>query len=290
MLVYILYVLLILALIYWVEQPGLFFSKSLIIKKTAGESLEEWLKKFHWGSRQHLHLPGMMPQYKFYTEVVEHLLNLARRMGGNYQEGLLYLREGLQADRQFEKKIKEIVLGCWFQLGMMMLLTWSFITGALTMVEIKISPWYLGGIFFWQSLGLISLPLLLCYYRNKFFGEIGKLWKMLYVLSALNRVPLARSEIFSLAGIQELKTLKQSSLGLLVEKLKEICHHALREGGNYQAEVKYLMEELRFQEKWHFELFEKRLTVIKLGLLSLFFLPAYLVFLFLLLGDLLTMM
>jgi hypothetical protein len=50
------------------------------------------------------------------------------------------------------------------------------------------------------------------------------------------------------------------------------------------------MDELRFQEKWHFELFEKRLMVIKLGLMSIFFLPSYLAFIFLLLGDLMQLM
>ena len=61
-------------------------------------------------------------------------------------------------------------------------------------------------------------------------------------------------------------------------------------GGSYEEEVLTLMSELRFQEKWHFELFEKRLMVIKLGLMSIFFLPSYLAFIFLLLGDLLTLM
>ena len=73
-------------------------------------------------------------------------------------------------------------------------------------------------------------------------------------------------------------------------KLKETCQKALKIGSSYDDEVKYLMEELRFQEKWHFELFEKRLTVIKLSLLSVFFLPSYLAFIFLLLGDLMATM
>jgi hypothetical protein len=64
----------------------------------------------------------------------------------------------------------------------------------------------------------------------------------------------------------------------------------LKLGSSYEEDLKYLMEELRFQEKWHFELFEKRLTVIKLALLSLFFLPSYLAFIFLLLSDLMALM
>jgi hypothetical protein len=75
-----------------------------------------------------------------------------------------------------------------------------------------------------------------------------------------------------------------------VDKLIETCQRALQVGGSYTDDVMALMEELRFQEKWHFELFEKRVTVIKLGLLAIFFLPSYLAFIFLLLGDLMTLM
>jgi hypothetical protein len=113
---------------------------------------------------------------------------------------------------------------------------------------------------------------------------------MLYILNSLAKVPLSRTEVLSVAGVGELKSITQVSLSHLVDKLKEICQRALQLGGSYEDDVESLMNELRFQEKWHFELFEKRLVVIKLVLLSVFFLPSYLAFIFLLLGDLLAQM
>jgi hypothetical protein len=262
----------------------------LNLKRSAAEDLEDWLKRFNWGNRQELQASGKLPIYKFYTEVVEILLSLARKMGGSYQDSLLFLREGLQADRQFEKKLKEIVLGTWLQMGMMVVLTWSFIFGALLLVDVKISMIKLVLIALWQGIGLCLLPLVISYFRKKFFGDIGKLWKMLYVLRSLIKVPLSRTEILTIAGVAEIKTIQQKSLIHIVDKLKETCQKALQMGGSYEEEVLTLMSELRFQEKWHFELFEKRLMVIKLGLMSIFFLPSYLAFIFLLLGDLLTLM
>jgi hypothetical protein len=211
-------------------------------------------------------------------------------MGGSYQDSMLFLREGLQADRQFEKKLKEIVLGTWLQMLMMLVLTWGFIIGALLVVEIKISLVKLGLIAIWQGIGLGLLPFVISFFRQRFFADMGKLWKILYVLRSLVKVPLSRSEILTIAGVSELKTIRQKSLFHIVEKLKETCQRALQMGGSYEEEVLSLMTELRFQEKWHFELFEKRLMVIKLGLMSIFFLPSYLAFIFLLLGDLLTLM
>lgn len=287
---YIFYFTLICFLVYWMEQPYSILPNSLITRRNPAQELENWLKSFNWGERQEIQSPGQLPVYKFYTEVVEVLLQLARRMGGNYQDSFLFLREGLQSDRQFEKKIKEAILGIWLQMGLMLALTWTFIFSALNLVEVGVETINLFLIFLWQATGLSALPLLLRHFRKKFFGDIGRIWKMLFILRSLAKVPLPRSEILTFSGIQELKEIKQKSLGQIVQKLKEACQKSLKIGASYEEDVKYLMEELRFQEKWHFELFEKRLTVIKLVLLSVFFLPSYLAFIFLLLGDLMALM
>jgi hypothetical protein len=287
---YIFYLMIICILVLWVENSSLSLGNSLIIRKNPAEELEAWLKNFNWDKQQGLKTTGRLPIYKFYSEVVEVLLNLARRVGGNYQESLLFLREGLQSDRQFEKKIKEATLGMWLQMLLMMGLTWIFIFGALHLVEVNIKTSRLVLIFLWECIGLSFLPFILKVLRKKYFKDIGLLWKMLFILKSLSRVPLSRSEVLTMAGVQELKNIKQKSLESLCAKLRETCQKALKVGASYEEEVQYLMEELRFQEKWHFELFEKRLTVIKLMLLSVFFLPSYLAFIFLLLGDLMALM
>lgn len=284
------YLGLIFILLYWMASPQSLSSNLLIIRKNPGEELESWLKKFNWNNRQDLKEPAQLPHYKFYTEVIEVLLGLARKMGGNYQDALLFLREGLQIDRQFEKKISEATLGIWVQMGFMMLLTWAFIIGALSFVEAQIALLHLVMIGVWQCLGLSSLPFLLSWLRRKYFADIGKIWKMLFVLKSLVKVPLSRSEVLTLAGVQELVHIRQGSLLSLVGKLKETCQKTIKVGTSYEEDVNYLMDELRFQEKWHFELFEKKLVLIKLGLMALFFLPSYLAFIFLLLSDLMALM
>ncbi len=274
------YIAVIIALALWVE------ALPLKVRRAPADELEGWLKNFQWGSRSELGEKLDLPIYKFYTEIIEVLLNLARRMGGSYQGALLFLREGLQNDRQFEKKMRETILGCWLQMIMTIVLTWAFILGSLTLVDVKFSWITLGLIAGWQGLGLLLLPLTISYLRRRLFGDLGKLWRLLYILSSLARVPLSRTEIFAMAGVQDLKSIRSPKLQHLVDKIMLTCQEALKLGKSYEDEVKYLMEELRFQEKWHFELFEKRLTALKLVLMSVFFLPSYLGFIFLLLGDL----
>jgi len=287
---YMFYLLLIVLLVYWVEMPMVNNRNFLITRRNAAEELEAWLKAFNWSNRQELKNKKQLPVYKFYTEVVEVLLDMARKMGGSYQESLLFLREGLQIDRQFEKKIFEATLGIWLQMLLMLSLTWIFIFSALKLVDVAVGPFQLILIFLWQALGLGMLPLVLSHLRKKYFSDIGKLWRMLFILQSLLKVPLARSEVLTMAGVGDLKKINQKSLNALVQKLMETCQKTLKQGISYEEDVNYLMEELRFQEKWHFELFEKRLTVIKLTLLSVFFLPSYLAFIFLLLGDLMALM
>jgi hypothetical protein len=275
------YMFLIGGLVFWVE----FGTVRIPAHSDPGEELEEWLKSFRWGGEA-----NAIPSYKFYTEVLEVLLSLARKLGGHHKDAMLFLREGLQADRQFEKKLKELILGTWLQMLLMMALTWGFISAAMFMVDVRIALSKLLLIAGLQATGMAILPLAMRYLRTMLFSDIGKLWKILYVLSSLATVPLSRTEVFTLAGVTELTRITQKNLQHIVSKLKDTCQLALKQGGSYEQEVRYLMGELRFQEKWHFELFEKRLTVLKLAIMSIFFLPSYLAFVFLMLSELMVLM
>jgi hypothetical protein len=283
---YVFYFVVIFLLVLWVEVPFFTPSNMLITRKDPGEELEKWLRTFNWSARMDSTLNSKLPVYKFYSGVLNILLELSRKLGGTYQESLIFLRESLQGDRQFERKMKELIRGVYLQMCLMMLLTWSFIFTAFKLVEIEINFMNLFFIFLWQMMGGGLLPFILNYYRKKYFSEIGALWKILFILKSLSKVPISRSEVFSHAGVQELKLIKQSSLLIIVDKLKDSCHRTLKFGTSYDEDLQYLMEELRFVEKWHCELFEKRLMVIKLLLLSVFFLPSYLAFIFFLLAEL----
>jgi hypothetical protein len=284
------YILFLVGLIFWVEKGGPQTNKYLIMRKDTGAQLEQWLKNFQWGNRQELTAHTIIPRYKYYSEIIEIILDLARKIGGQYQDGLLNLRERLQSDLQFEKKIKEQLWGAVLQMALMVLLTWGFILGALHITQVDIAFFSLSFILLWQVIGLGCLPVALKCLRQKYFADLGKFWRILHILQSLSHVPLARSEILAKAEVNSIKEIKSISLNPLIEKLKDLCRKTLQTGGSYREDLKSLMQDLEFQEKWHFELFVKRLGVLKLMLLGVFFLPAYLAFIFLLLGQLLKVM
>jgi len=278
------------ALIYWLGGESQLELKVLKFNKNPGQDLEEWLKRFNWERTTLNSSEVELPRYKFYSEVVETLLLLARKMGGKYQDSILFLREGLQTDLQSEKKNRELIFGTLFQMSFMVVVTWGFIAGASMLVEVKMNSMILVSIFAWQMLGLFSLLWLIKYFRKKYFQEIGTLWKVLFVMKSLSKVPISRSEILQLAGASEIEKIGQKNLQPLIEKLMHICQKSREQGFNSEYELSTLMNELRFIEKWHFELFEKRLVTVKLCLMAFFFLPSYLAFIFNLLGDLLALM
>jgi len=256
----------------------------------AGAELDRWIKNFEWGSKSFNGEQIRLINYKFYSQLIEQILNFSRKYGGQYQEGFLFLREGLRLDQQFEKKMKEIKLSSYFQILLIFTITWSFVLTVSYSANLRLSWNNYLGILCWQSLGLVQFPFWIKFLRKRYFHDIGLFWKILYSLRSLSNVPLARSEIFRLSELFRIEEIKQNSLIHLVQKLKRICEDTLKKGHPYDQEVKGIMEELRFIEKWHCELFEKKMGALKLLILSVFFLPSYLVFIFFILQHLMRLM
>lgn len=248
-----------------------------------GEELLDWVKKFNWERREQDKY--QIPDYKFFSGLINLLLEMSRRFGGQYKDALMSVRESLSADIQFEKKLKEFIWGSYFQKGSIFVLSWAFILIATSMTSIKLGLNVYVGIFCWQCFGLLLFPVICQRLKSYYFDGIGKLWLSLYVLKSLSSAGLSRSEIFKLARINELNQVKHPNLESLVLKLQDTCEISLKQGGSYLKEVEELSQECKFLEKWHLELFEKRLSAFKLGILGGFFLPSYLGFVYFLLRS-----
>lgn len=252
-------------------------------KRSPGEELSSWLKKFNWERReQQTH---HLPEYKFFSGLINLLLEMSRRYGGQYKEAFLSVKESLNQDLQFEKKLKEFIWGSYLQKIFIFVLSWGFILFAQHLTQVKLDLYVYLGILGWQSVGMILLPVLCLHLKKYYFSGLGQIWLSLYVLKAMLTVSLSRSEIFKLAKIYELNEIKHKNLESLVQKLQTSCELSLKQGGSYGKDVDELIEECKFIEKWHMDLFEKRLNAVKLLILSFFFLPSYLGFIYFLLDS-----
>ena len=262
----------------------------LKIAPTGAIALDEWLKKFTWGRTVELKGDFKIPKYKFYSDIIELVLDCARRFGGIYEENLLRIREGLEADHQFEVKCKDLVRGTWWQICIMFLITWAFIICSLSILQMPVPYSKLILLILWQIFGMILLPWIIFKIRKFYFSDVGILWKSLFMLKALVSVPISRSEVFLHAELFKLKNIKNKRLASLIEHIFDCCQRALRQGGSYEEEVNKIMKDLRFEENRIYGLFEKKLMVLKLAILSIFFLPTYLAFIYIILSDFISLM
>ena len=276
------YIFWLVGLFYWLKKsPST--QKPSAKKLSPGEELFDWLKKFNWDRRDQP--KGQLPQYKFFSPLINLLLEMSRRFGGQYKEALLSVKESLNQDLQFEKKLKEFIWGSYFQKVAIFSMSWGFIFFAQHLTAVSLSAQVYLGILGWQLIGLVLLPIMLKVLKKHYFSGLGQLWLSVYVLKALASVSLSRSEIFKIAKIYELGDIKHKNLENIVMKLQGSCELSLKQGGSYLKDVEELIGECRFIEKWHIELFEKRLNALKLLILSLFFLPSYLAFIYFLMNS-----
>jgi hypothetical protein len=268
------YFVFILLLAIWALRP----EKSVVSLAQSGQGLEEWLKKFHW-SGPALHSKIELPRYKFFSELVEMLLSLARQWGAQYQQVFMVLREILHQDLQFEKQLKEFLTGCWFQMVFIVLMSWLFIVLGTTWVEIPFPLKYRG-------LGMILFYFGIRQLKKKYLSALGAYWRSLICLRSLAETALSRSEVVRLS---QLKTL-DGYVGLEWQDFKIKVQHLgqwmLSSGQSPVKEIGYLMDELRFLEKHQIQKFQKMSHVLKFGILIVFFIPAYFAFLFIIFSNL----
>lgn len=263
-------------------------SKSVILVKSNGQGLEEWLKKFHW-SGPALQTKLELPRYKFFTELIEILLSMARQWGAQYQQVFLTLREILHQDLQFEKQLKDFIQGCWFQMLFIVMMSWLFIILGMSWVGLDFPMKYLMGIGCWQLIGMGVFFLGLKQLKKYFLDPLGKFWRSLICLRSLAETALPRSEVVRLSQIKELDQIEAREWSDFKIKLQHLAQWMLGHGQSPIKEINYLIDELRFLEKHQIQKFQKMSHVLKFTVLVVFFIPAYFAFLFIIFSSLGTM-
>ncbi|MFY7992864.1 MAG: hypothetical protein ACOVP4_06210 [Bacteriovoracaceae bacterium] len=275
------YLILILLLAIWALRP----EKPVISLTESGNGLEDWLKKFHW-SGPALQTKIELPRYKFFSDLVEMLLSQARQWGAQYQQVFITLREILHQDLQFEKQLKEFVQGCWFQMGLIVVMSWLFIILGTMWVEIKFPLKYKIMIGFWQALGMMSFFFGIRQLKTRYLSALGAFWKSLICLRSLAETALPRSEVVRLSQIKSLDQYSNHEWNDFKHKVQHLGQWMLSSGQSPVKEIGYLMEELRFLEKHQMAQFQKMSHALKFAILVIFFIPAYFAFLFIIFSNL----
>ena len=225
-------------------------------------------------------LPKFLPQYKFYTNLLELLFENYRRLGIGIKKILPEIRSGMVKDLQFEKKIfDEIVSGLW-QFMIIAVTTWSFVFLSSTLADIPRS-W---GTTLWMGVlqisGVIAFFYLVSIFKSKIFYKFSKSIEELYLFTSLLDVGLPLNEILSRSGILNGNLTSYKSFETISFRLNQLVSRLKETGLSPKEESQEIIREIWHLQEESFHKFTKIVQVLKFSILVFFFLPAYFLYLY----------
>ncbi len=223
-----------------------------------------------------------VPSYKFYSRLVEELFEFRNRFGSEIKTSLKEIRKSLSLELRENKKIKEAVMGGYFQYFSMCLFIWGFLFMAQNLIETQIEIKDLIIIFFWQALGCVLLVAVISKRKHALFKPFDQYFMYLYRFKTMLRTSRPLDEI--LKSFQKSK--KDKSFCMIDERVNILCVQIKKRGRVDLEEVDYLLQELWDHFELQFSKFSTNLVALKLASLVIFVLPSFFMSLFVIFGSL----
>ena len=134
--------------------------------------------------------PNNLVRYKFYTELLEQLMESHRRLGIGLKKCFPEIRQALMSDLQFEKKIGNEVLGAFLQFAVIAATTWGFVLLSSSLVNIPPYKSLFLLMIVLQVLGMAAFYQLVVVLKDKTFKKFYMAIQELYLFSAFLDVGL----------------------------------------------------------------------------------------------------
>ena len=223
-------------------------------------------------------------KYKFYSDLLERLLGLSRRYGANTSKVLKELRFGIAKDLRFEKKIKKIIGEGIYQFFLISLVTWMFIWQTKKWVNSFENSQVELIIGLMQVLGLIVYLVFVFIQKSNQFSIFNSYLDSVLTWRSLVKVGLGIQEIIQVAKIENNLKVKSSKFNFINNQMERSIALWKSHGKSPENELVKITDDLWFIHESILEIFCKRVEFIKFGVLAVFYLGAYLVFIFSLIG------
>jgi hypothetical protein len=222
---------------------------------------------------------SVLPQYKDYTQQLELLLSLHRRLGIPLKQALATWRESLIQERQKNRRLKRHRTQGFAQAIVMALMTWAFIGTSRYLLEmsvdIRVTLLCLG----LPALGIGCYVWLIRYWERRYFKALKALRHSLTRLLVLKQTGLSCSEVLTHCSLDQLSPKPPASMREVQEQFLSLLGSWRKrgtpltdEGASMLKEIDFLMEEAG----------ERLMQVeggLKLFVLMFFFLVPYLLYL-----------
>lgn len=216
-------------------------------------------------------------QYKYFTEIINELVQNARKYGTGIHLYLPDIKKGLIKDIQLDKKVFALFLGGVYQFLLVFFLGLIFIS--IVMNQLNAALGILDFIIpiSLQILGLVSFSSLYIYLRKIRFQELFKYIFKLYQMRTLAQAQLPLKEVFEKVSPDELSD--KGDLKYFKEKIFLLFSDMKNRGVVDLNDLDIYINELWQYIELRFEKFNKELAGVKLTHLAIFSLGGYLMLL-----------
>lgn len=230
---------------------------------------------------------GEWPQYKFYGAFLREMQKLIRLYGGSPKTIIESLKKPLLQDIRFETKLSEIRLGGVVQFIAMGLMTWVFVLTSRLILKRSFEFESLAVIAGLQAFGLIGFFIIEKYQRQKIFRGYDLAYEVLVTLIAILPIGISLKEKREKSGVDRL--LAKNDLPHDLERVRRNLQDALLQwkdfGKPIESTLSELLDDIRFAQEMAQSKLLKRMDGFKFLIAAVFFLPAYLFDLYLLVNS-----
>ena len=225
-------------------------------------------------------LPESLPQYKFYTELLEHLFLAFRKMGVGIKKFIPEIRMALIHDLQFEKKIASEMISGILHFLVVTVTTWCFVYLSSLLINIPIAKSIVISMLGLQVAGIGLFIFGIARLKKSQFLKFNSSIKELYLFTSLLEVGLPLNETLAYSGILSGSLVKFKHFENLANRIKKLIERLKSTGISPKEESHEIIRELWHLQEQTFIKFAKNLQVLKFVILAFFYLPAYFLYLY----------
>jgi hypothetical protein len=220
------------------------------------------------------------PEYGFYTELVDKLLEKYRQMGLPLKEILRELKINLSLEIQFELKCESIAKNSYFQFLMMGVVTWGFVLFTNMMIELRLKIQDYLIILLLQICGAFIFVKFSKKLNQKHFKNFDDFIKKMYIFLTYLEVNASQSKAIIESEVLHLGELKDERFLPCAYRLEEAITKWKDLGLSPKGESKAILLEIWNLKEQTFHVFIRQFESLKFCVLAFFFLPAYFYYLY----------
>ncbi len=220
------------------------------------------------------------PEYGFYSELIDSLLEKYRQLGLPLRDILRELKINLSKEIQFEMKCKAIAKNSYFQFVMMVLVTWGFILFTNSMIELSLDLSHYFVILFLQITGAFFFLKISKKLKTKHFKNFDSLIKKMYSFLTFIEVNSSQSKAIAESEILQLGQLVDERFLPCAYRLEEAIKKWKDLGLSPKTETQAVILEVWNLKEQTFQVFIRHYEGLKFSILAFFFLPAYFYYLY----------